>query len=203
MSKLDKQLAIASGAQPIEVRWTEETDVSELRRQLIQAIDKHTDWVPLDLRSVHGAPPELVELLVDMRRYAISKSKKLSLTWILPPLRDAYEKRMHQPVGTSVAPSSDPDQEQASELAKDLLNGVEKKPEYDLSKAEKIERKRKLKSKSKGDPLPPPVRYLLMSGFVILSVCAIGVVHYFFFTETNEIIFDDQIKVSFEEGTGD
>ena len=77
MSRLDKQLDQLSGEKLVKVEWPDDetVDVPQLRANLIREIDSHSHRVPLDLRAVKGAPPDLVELLVDMRRYARSKSK--------------------------------------------------------------------------------------------------------------------------------
>ncbi|MCC9601051.1 hypothetical protein LOC67_10885 [Stieleria sp. JC731] len=175
-----------SGEAPVRIDWFDGMDVTLLRSTLTQEIDKHTRRVPLDLRGVQGAPPELVELLVEMRRYAVSKSKILSMNWILPPLRDAIDKRLHQPVGQVIAPSANPDSEQASDRAKELLNHVETPPEYDLSKAEKLDRK----------PLPRKpkaltasiIRYLIMLAGILTTVAIISVVFFFLTSEPPKIL---------------
>ncbi|MEO1617293.1 MAG: hypothetical protein AAFV88_15695 [Planctomycetota bacterium] len=149
MSRLEKQLAQHSGEKLIRIDWPsdEVVDAPAIRKQLVKEIDSHTHRIPLDLRGVRGAPPELVEILVDMRRYAMSQSKILSTTWILPPLRDAIQKRLHQPIGSTVKPSAKPENEAASDLAEKLLRNAkeQEKQEYDLKSAEKLNRPKKIK----------------------------------------------------------
>ncbi|OYP33797.1 hypothetical protein [Rhodopirellula sp. MGV] len=186
MSRLDKQLDRLSGTEPVCIEWGADADLEQLRSLLVREIDRRTHRVPLDLRKVPDAPPELVELLVEMRRYALERSKILSMSWVLPPLRDAIERRIHQPIGTTVAPSADPDSEQASDRAKELLNVVEKRSEYDLSKAEKIERSNRVYRK-KG-LASHVVRYLAMSGLIIAGVAIISASYYFLTSEPPRIL---------------
>ena len=145
MSRLDKQLDRLSGEKLVQVEWLHDdsVDVVGLREMLMKEIDAHSHRVPLDLRSVNGAPNELVELLFDMRRYAMSKSKILSTTYMLAPLREALDRRLSRPIGSRARPSADPENEMASDTAQELLRDVESKTEYDLSKAKKIKRKRR------------------------------------------------------------
>ncbi|WP_149499448.1 hypothetical protein [Roseiconus lacunae] len=189
MSRLDKQLDRLSGEEPVRIEWTDESDLPRLRTLLINEVDRHIHRIPLDLRGIDGAPPELVELLLEIRRYAVSKSKILSMSWILPPMRDAIERKLHRPAGSVVAPSADPDSEQASDLAKELLHGVEKSTEYDLSKAQKIQRRRaKRRSSAKKGLASRLVRYLIMASGIIACVAVISVVYFFATSEPPKIL---------------
>jgi hypothetical protein len=172
MSRLDRQIDRLSGEKLIRIDWPEDAsvDLASLRRRLVREIDDHSHRIPLDLRGVKGAPPELVELLVDMRRYALSQSKILSTTWILPPLRQALEDGLHRPVGTRAKPSRDPDAEDASELARELLNGVERQQHYDLSKAQRIERRRRRKRHVRaGKRTSVRLAGMILAGTVVLA----------------------------------
>ena len=170
MSRLDKQLDEISGEQMVKVIWPSDADVDTdaMRSQLIREIDAHRERIPLDLREVEGAPDELVELIHDMRRYALSKSKVLSTSRILPPLRKALEARARRPLGRSVAPSSSDKSGQTSDFVNDLLKESQKK--YDLSTAEKIERKKK----SKKPKAPDRYRYWKLGGVVLLATLLVA-----------------------------
>ncbi|MEM0924617.1 MAG: hypothetical protein AAGJ83_01135 [Planctomycetota bacterium] len=150
MSRLDKQLANLSGETLIRVEWVDDSlvDPGELRTKLRKEIDAREHRIPLDLRRVRGAPEALVEILVDMRRYATSVGKQLSITGNLPELRDAIDERLHRPVGLSAKPSSSAEDGAAPELAKQVLQSAKKTTdEYDLSHATKIKRRKKRSSK--------------------------------------------------------
>ena len=144
MSQSDKQLDILSGEKIVKVDWPkfgEPIDIGLLRVNLMHEIDAHDHRVPFDLRDVKGAPPELVNLLVELKRYCVARSKIMSTAWMQPPLRDAFAQAAQRPAIGSVAPSADPDSEQASHTADELLKAAEKEAGYDISKAKKVGRK--------------------------------------------------------------
>jgi hypothetical protein len=187
MSRLDKQLDRLSGEKLIRIDWPDDgaVDAGELRRLLVREIDTHTHRIPLDLRGVKGAPEPLVEMLVDLRRYALSQNKILSTSWILPPLRDALDDRMHRPVGTRAKPSAAADTEAASELADELLRGVEEKTQYDLSKAERIERKclRRKRRQAWNGP-----RALRLAAVILAAAVAVIAIEWVLLSEEDAIV---------------
>lgn len=153
MSRLEKQLDRVSNEQLVWVDWPEKgsVDLEVIRATLVQEINSHRERIPLDLRGVKGAPPELVGLLVDMRRYAVSKSKTLSIARVLPPLRDALEARENRGKGRRVAPSADPNQEAASDKAKAALASSSAEKEFDPATVEVIKKhKSKPATKKRG-----------------------------------------------------
>lgn len=153
MSRLDRQIDKVSGEQVIKVRWPStitQAEVERLRRRLIREIDRRRHRVPVDLREVQGAPPQLVQMLFELERYAREQDKIFSASWILPELRDAMAAYTGRPIGQSAKPSADPESEKASDLAEQLLDSQQKKPGYDLSKAKRVQRTRKpMSSKTK------------------------------------------------------
>lgn len=186
MSRLDKQLDRLSGEKLIRIDWPDDdsVDIGELRRRLVREIDEHTQRIPLDLREVKGAPEALVELLVDMRRYAASHSKILSTTWVLPPLRRALEDRWHRPIGSSVKPSADPEAEAAAKLADACLRGADKKTEYDLSNAERIERKRQ----KKASRAPAKQRWWRLLAVIVVASLAVAAIEFVVLFQQDEIV---------------
>ncbi|WP_182867683.1 hypothetical protein [Stieleria mannarensis] len=169
MARLDKQLDKLSGEKVFRLHWPEDDsmDMELLRAEMVREINSHDHRIPLDLRGVKGAPAELVDLLVDMERYARSKSKILSMTWMLPPMRDAIDERL----GRRSRPKSENEPDAASKTARDLLNHAEKKNEYDLSKAQKLERKKPVKKSKTGKK-----HYLKLVAIALLGAIAVGVV---------------------------
>ncbi len=95
MSKLDRQVDEFFGESRVQIHWPcdDEVDVELLRLHLISEIDAHQQRVPLDLRGVNGAPDALVDLLLEMQRYAMSQSKVLSISASLPPMQEALSPR--------------------------------------------------------------------------------------------------------------
>lgn len=184
MSRLDKQLDKISGEQMVKIVWPADADVDtdELRSLLVREIDRHRERIPLDLRDVDGAPSELVELLHDLRRYALSKSKVLSTSRVLPPLRKALEARARRPIGKSVSSSSEDCAEQTSDVVNELLKEKQHRKGYDLSKAEKIDRKKGRHAK----PASKTSRYLKLGAiiFLVTSVVAAAEMYYLFYIDT-------------------
>ncbi|WP_147867248.1 hypothetical protein [Stieleria maiorica] len=167
MARLDKQLDRLSGEKVFRLHWPEDDsmDVELLRAEMVREINSHDHRIPLDLRSVKGAPAELVDLLVDMERYARSKSKILSMTWMLPPLRDAIDQRM----GRQSKSKSQRESDAASKTARDLLRHAEQKPGYDLSKAEKLDRKKRAKRPKRGTR-----RYLSLVAIILVGAIVVA-----------------------------
>ncbi|MEM6470418.1 MAG: hypothetical protein AAF802_12750 [Planctomycetota bacterium] len=177
MSRLEKQIASASGEKAVRIEWPNDdvVDTGAIRKMLKKEIDSHERLIPLDLRGVRGAPDRLVEILVDMRCYAVSVNKSLSMPWILPELRIAIDERLSRPVGSSAQPSCKNVQENASERAEEILRDAGKKGDspYDMAHAKKIDRPEK---KRVAKPLTKRKRYMQL-GFVVfigtaLVICA-------------------------------
>ena len=136
MSKLDRQLDQVSGEKKVAVVWPKDADVDvvRLRERLISEIDGHNHRIPLDLRGVHGAPPALVEILIDLQKYARSEGKLLSISYALPPMQDALNPRRRRKAGRPSEAIDEDGQPDASEVAKSLLVQDEVS-EYDIGKA--------------------------------------------------------------------
>ncbi|KAA5546230.1 hypothetical protein FYK55_04900 [Roseiconus nitratireducens] len=186
MSRLDIQLDEISGEEPVEIVWPAgaEVDVADLRQRLVREIDRHRQRIPLDLRRVDGAPPELVELLADMRNYARSKSKVLSTGRILPELRRALEERARRPVGSSRAPSCKDESDAASELARDILN-KSTKTEYDLSNAKRLERKERHRRRRKSSKR----NYWKLAGIILAGAIAAASVEFWIILQEDERVY--------------
>jgi hypothetical protein len=148
MSKLDRQLDDIWGEKRVDIHWPadQEIDVDLLRLQLISEIDAHRQRVPLDLRGVDGAPEALVALLVELQSYALSQSKVISISNILPPMQEALNPRRGRRSAESDVAKEGPT---AGEVARSALNS--RTPidpvKYDLSAAKKIERRLKPRRK--------------------------------------------------------
>lgn len=181
MARLDRQLDKLSGEKLVRLHWPKDdsVDIEMLRAELVREINAHSHRVPLDLRGVKGAPEELVELLLDMDRYARTKDKILSLTWILPPLREALDER----VGRCVKASRDANGEAASQKARELLNYSEKNKEYDLSHAEKIQRKDRPRLSKTAKR-----RYVRLAAIVFASTLIIATIEIVFLFQQDTIV---------------
>lgn len=184
MARLDKQLDKLSGERLVKLHWPEDgsIDIEMLRADLVREINTHEHRVPLDLRSVKGAPEDLVELLVDMERYARSKSKIMSMTWILPPLRDAIDVR----AGRRSAPSNN-EEHLASKKAREILNGNEKKAEYNVQSARKVER-RKQPKKSKATNL----KLLQLVALTLVGTLVVVGLMFYVLWESPSIVIDTE-----------
>jgi hypothetical protein len=163
MSKLDRQLDEVYGEERVVIRWPrdEVVDVDEVRKLLISNIDSHAQRVPLDLRSVDGAPPALIDLLLECQVYARSQGKLLSISIALPPMQDALSGRRRKSARVAQAE----DKVDAGSSARKILSQQLDRNDpvgYDISKAEKLGRRKR----SFGWSLPgrtgkkrPPLRF--------------------------------------------
>ena len=124
MSKLDRQLDKIHNESRVVIEWPKdvEVDVDALRATLIEEIDQHHRRVPLDLRSVHGAPKALVKLLLEMQRYARSKDKVLAISYALAPMQDALNPRRRRKAGRSNEAIDQEGSIDAGEVAKSALD---------------------------------------------------------------------------------
>ncbi|PAY19447.1 hypothetical protein CKO51_11335 [Rhodopirellula sp. SM50] len=179
MARLDRQLDKISGEKVVRLHWTDDDsmDIEMLRADIVHEINSHEHRIPLDLRGVKGAPSELVDLLLDMDRYARSKTKILSLTWMLPPLREAFDRRL----GRQRKSNSNGETDAASKTACDLLKHAEEKKEYDLSKAEKLERKKRSQKSKAGKR-----NYLTLVAFILVGAIVVGVIEGFIIMQQEE-----------------
>lgn len=186
MARIDKQLDKLSGEKLVRLHWPEDdvVDIELLRADLVREINDHDHRIPLDLRSVKGAPSELVDLLVDMERYAKSKSKILSTTWILPQLRDAVDQR----AGRRSGPVPQGELDVASKTAREILNGNEKKAEYQVSSASRVERKKRRKSTKK--PASKIRNYIQLVALIMIGAFVAIAVQYFVIFKADPIVIE-------------
>lgn len=91
MSKIDRQIERIAGETRVEISWPfgEIIDIDVVRNRLRYEIDIHDDRVPLDLRGVHGVPPALLELLIESGDYAISKGKRMTVSYASRAMQEA------------------------------------------------------------------------------------------------------------------
>jgi hypothetical protein len=123
VSKLERQLDDVFGEERVEILWPsdEEVDVELLRLQLISEIDAHAQRIPLDLRGVRGAPEQLVDLLLEMQRYATSQSKVISISASLPAMQEALNPRRRRKAGRPQEAIDEQGARNASEVAKTAI----------------------------------------------------------------------------------
>jgi hypothetical protein len=167
MSKIDRQLDNVSGEGRVEIHIAEgqQVDVGGLHQMLRNEIDMRQQRIPLDLRGVHGAPPELVAVLIESQKYARSQGKLLAIRYALPAMQDALNPHRGR---RSAEPESQP--QDAGQVAKTLLDSqLAEEPAYDISRAQKIQRD-KSKQKRKRSKIRD---YAILLGFAILAVAAI------------------------------
>ncbi|TWU04253.1 hypothetical protein [Stieleria varia] len=119
MSKLDRQLDDVYGESRVRLDWSRvEECIDEVRQHLKNEIDEHKARIPLDLRSIRGAPHALIDLLVECQQYAADQGKVLSVSTALPPMQDAlYGLKRKKPGRQEGAASED-----ASQSAQSILD---------------------------------------------------------------------------------
>lgn len=150
MSNFNRELNTVRGEQRVVVRWKgdDTVDVDNIRRQIIQAIDIRERRVALDLREVRGAPDALVDLLMECQAYARSRGKILVLSYATPAMQEALSGRpvRRRNPAREVNDQDQPEQGDAPDLAKSVLDQQirrEDNSHYDISKAERIDPKKK------------------------------------------------------------
>jgi hypothetical protein len=192
VSKLERQLDDFFGEERVEILWPsdEEVDVELLRLQLISEIDAHTQRIPLDLRGVRGAPEQLVDLLLEMQRYAMSQSKVVSISASLPPMQEALNPRRRRKAGRPDEAIDEQGTRDASEVAKNAIRsrgGDDPQTLLAVQADEKAERRVRSRTTSHAR-LDRNVAILAS----ILGLFTAGLVVYWFYTyETKPLIYQN------------
>ena len=158
------------------IKWAcdEAVDVAALREHLVAEIDDHQTRIPIDLRTVEGAPGELVDLLRECQIYARSQGKVLSISNALLPMQHALSGRRRRNRKTE---GKDADAGGSARSILDEHLAKENPAQYDISNAERIERPRKRRSKRHSSKQRPSARrYAILGGFILVSIAVIGVV---------------------------
>jgi len=189
MSKLDRQLdQFAGGRVEIEIAAGEAVDVPKLHQLLRNEIDRRPERIPVDLRKVHGAPPELIDVLAEAFRYAQSQNKILSISYALPAMQEALSPRRYQTSKRAEGKKSDDAAEEptdAGTIAKSILDTrLAEELTYDLSNAEPVARKETPPWKPNKAKRAKRWQRLLLVFAVVIATVVIGVVEWI-------IVFDD------------
>ena len=90
---------------------------------------------------------------------------------------------MQRPVGSSAKPSADPEEDAASKTADQLLRGSEKKSEYDLSTAKKIERKKRLTTSRN-----PKQRILKLGAIILCAFLVVATIEVIILFQQDEVV---------------
>ena len=199
MSKLDRQLDDVFGEGRVEVFWPsdDEVDVELLRLQLISEIDAHAQRIPLDLRGVQGAPEQLVDLLLEMQRYAMSRSKVLSISASLPPMQEALNPRRRRKAGRPQEAIDDVGSRNASEVAKTAIRSRGGDDPHTLL-AVQAEENAETRVRSRTSPRFHLDRNVALLASILGLVTA-GMLTYWFFTDEAAVIY--QKAKTFESET--
>ncbi len=173
MSKLDRQLDGLTGDGRVEIEISEgqDVDVGELHQLLRNEIDRRHHRIPIDLRRVHGAPVELIDVLISAEKYARKQGKILTISYALPPMQEALD-----PMRRRATKSAQKGDEDAGAAAKSLLdeqNASEHR--YDITRAEKIGRKRTRRNTGKQYAIK---RYIVLGSIIAVATLAIGWIEY-------------------------
>ena len=201
MSKLDRQLDGVFGEERVEIFWPsdDEVDVDLLRLHLISRIDDHLRRVPLDLRGVNGAPDRLVDLLLELQRYAMSQGKVLSISASLPPMQEALNPRRRRKAGRPQEAIDEFGSRSASEVARTAINSQgsgDPNPLLVSKVDESAERRVGARTKVRRNKKD----YLGLVTAIVGILAATLAFHWFWGFETEPLIYDN-IK-TFENGTG-
>lgn len=205
MSKLDRQLDEISGESKVYLSCLrgETIDINAIRSLLRQEIDGHRQRIPLDLRGVHGAPPELVTLIHEAQRYAEFQEKVLSISSMLSPMqaalgiqRDAVtqEKQTLTAGRGESEPYSEHDAGKHAENALKLSHSIRSDAQQISSKAQKPFAKSKAAgSKNPGSKNPGSknrTRNLIqLIAILVVGLAIVGVVEYHFvFQQSTPVI---------------
>ena len=191
VAKLERQLDELYGERRVEIHWPsdDEVDVDLLRLHLISEIDSHTRRIPLDLRGVNGSPEELVELLLELQRYAMTQSKVLSISASLPPMQEALNPRRRRKAGRAQEAIHEDGARNASEVARSAINSHgNSEPNAYLAYQAEVVAERRVRSRTK--PRRNLKRYLghLIVIFGILT--SLLVFHWFFNFQADPLIYD-------------
>ncbi len=199
MSKLDRQLDDFFGERRVEIHWpsAEEVDVDLLRLHLISEIDSHSRRIPLDLRGVNGAPEELVDLLLDMQRYAMAQSKVLSISASLPPMQEALNPRRRRKARRPQQAIDEDGARDASEVARSAIQSqASSEPSALLAYQAEVVAERRVRSRTRVRRTTK--HYVRLMTAILLILAAILTFLWFFSFETKPVIYDN-LK-SFESG---
>ena len=191
MAKLDRQLDEFFGERRVEVQWPsdEEVDVDLLRLHLISEIDSHARRVPLDLRGVNGAPEELVDLLLEMQRYAMAQSKVLSISASLPPMQEALNPRRRRRAGRPQEAIDEDGARDASEVARSAIQSQSNsEPNALLAYQAEVVAERRVRARTTARRKTQ--RYLWLLIAILGSLAAMLTLHWFFSVETKPLIYD-------------
>lgn len=181
MSKLDRQLDDFSSGGRVEIHLPagEEVDVGGLHQMLRNEIDSRPHRIPLDLRGVHGAPKPLIDVLIESQRYARSQGKLLSISYALPPMKEALNPRRRRKAGKYDDAIDDDEAADAGSVAKTLLDTrLSEENKYDISKAERIRRDKKTKKKTKKKKQNKLRDYLVIGALILLCGTVVGIVEW-------------------------
>ena len=176
MAKIDRQLDRVWGEGQVRIDWPadEEVDVDLVRLYLISEIDRHDYRIPVDLRGVQGAPEELIDLLVEMQRYARDQAKYLSISNSLPPMQEALHPRRRRAGRKQTSATTATD---AGESARTVLDSQYKEEPYSIEES-KVVRKPKKRKSSKTQRKRS--HYLRLGGLILAVTGAIAVVEWYF-----------------------
>ena len=161
-----------------------------LRLQLISEIDAHAQRIPLDLRGVRGAPEQLVDLLLEMQRYAMSQTKVLSISASLPPMQEALNPRRRRKAGRPEEAIDERGTRDASEVARNAIRSRgSDDPQTLLAVQADEQAETRVRSRTR-----PRIRLDRNAVLVasILSLFTAGLLTYWFFTEeTKPVIYEN------------
>ncbi len=193
MSKLERQLDDVFGEDRVEILWPsdEEVDVELLRLQLISEIDAHAHRIPLDLRGVRGAPEQLVDLLLEMQRYAMSQTKVLSISASLPPMQQALNPRRRRKAGRPQEAIDDQGARNASEVAKSAIRSRGGSEDPQTLLAVQADEKAETRVRSRTKPRFKWARYVALLAAILALFTAGLLVYWFYSYETKPLIYQN------------
>lgn len=192
MAKLERQLDELYGESRVEIHWpsNDEVDVELLRLHLISEIDSHSRRIPLDLRGVNGSPEVLVDLLLEMQRYAMAQSKVLSISASLPPMQEALNPRRRRKAWRPQETIDQDGARNASEVARSAINSHgNSEPNALLAYQAEVVAERRVRSRTK--TRRGLKRYLAFLLLIFSSLTLMLALHWFFSFETEPLIYDN------------
>jgi hypothetical protein len=178
------------GEKRVEIHWPsdDEVDVDLLRLYLISEIDAHRQRIPLDLRGVHGSPERLVDLLIEMQRYAASRSKVLSISASLPAMQEALNPRRRRKAGRPQDAIDETGARTASEVARSAIKSQPQAPNALLAQNADVAAERRVRSGTRRSA--KRVRRIIeLASMVLIGVAAISSIYWFSTRKTPPLVY--------------
>ena len=151
----------------------------------------------LILRTVNGAPDALVDLLLELQRYAMSRGKVLSISASLPPMQEALNPRRRRKAGRPQEAIDEEGTGSASEVARSAINSHGPADPSALIGSQ-VEAAAERRIHSRTSVRRGKKEYLTALAAILVSLAAMMAIHWFWNTDTEPLIYSN-LK-TFESG---